>query len=48
MHRDFSRAGHGLAELVAGHEQALAMRQACPVELLLLGVRPILLQPVSA
>lgn len=40
--------GSAFSQLVAGHEQALAERRPCPVEVSLLLIRPIEPEPVSA
>ena len=48
VHRPFGRPGKGLAELVAGHEQPLVGKFARRMKLTLLGIGPVVLQPISA
>ncbi len=48
VHRPFGAAGPGLAELIAGHEQPLAIGRAGGVELGLSGIGPIGGKLVSA
>ena len=46
MYRGFVAAGQRLAELVAGHEKALARRQPCCMKCLLLRIWAVMDEPV--